>query len=41
MSFIIVCENLQVFRITEDMIKDYVEHVKNLKKNKNITGEQK
>lgn len=34
MSFVVVCENLQIRRITEDMVNEYVEHVKNVRKSK-------
>ena len=40
MSFIVVCENLQVRRITEDMVNEYIDHINNIRKHKisNIEG---
>ena len=34
MSFIVVCENLQVRRITEDMVNEYIDHINNTRKHK-------
>ena len=34
MSFVVVCENLQVRRITEDMVNEYVNHINNIRKHK-------
>ena len=40
MSFIVVCENLQVRRITEDMVNEYIDHINSIRKHKisNIEG---
>lgn len=34
MSFVIVCENLQVRRITEDMVNEHMNHINNQRKQK-------
>lgn len=34
MSFVVVCENFQVRRITEDMVNEYVNHINNIRKHK-------
>ena len=34
MSFIVVCENLQVRRITEDMVNEYIDHINSIRKHK-------
>ena len=34
MSFVVVCENLQVRRITEDIVNEYKEHINSTRKHK-------